>query len=99
MSMSHKEAIREARVAVREHIASMPELLDLGERYDEHDTIFLRSYIEARGLVLVPKVPTPKMVDDARDAHEGEHYLPYSLYTAMIAAAPDPFAIDTEEGK
>lgn len=37
---------------------------------------------------LVPAEPTPEMVEAARAHHEGEAYLPYSLYTAMIAAAP-----------
>lgn len=37
---------------------------------------------------LVPAEPTPEMVEAARDQHEGEPYLPVSLYKAMINAAP-----------
>ena len=41
------------------------------------------------GWKLVPVEPTPKMVEAAREHHEGEAYLPFSLYKAMIAAAPE----------
>ncbi|ARB86820.1 DUF551 domain-containing protein [Yersinia intermedia] len=30
------------------------------------------------------------MAQAAREAHEGESYLPYSIYRAMLAAAPEP---------
>lgn len=83
MNMTHKEAL----LVARSHLWG--EANDVCE--DVTLTDFLRAYIEARGLVLVPKEPTARMVEDAREAHEGEHYLPYSLYTAMLAAAPDPF--------
>lgn len=38
--------------------------------------------------ILVPMEPTADMVEAARENHEGEPYLPVSLYKAMIAAAP-----------
>lgn len=37
---------------------------------------------------LVPVEPTQEMVEAARQHHEGEAYLPVSLYKAMLAAAP-----------
>lgn len=37
---------------------------------------------------LVPLEPTPEMVEAAREHHEGEAYLPVSVYKAMLAAAP-----------
>ena len=37
---------------------------------------------------LVPLEPTEAMIEAARDQHEGEPYLPASLYKAMLAAAP-----------
>jgi len=40
--------------------------------------------------VLVPKEPTDAMIASAREHHEGEAYLPVSLYRAMLAAAPSP---------
>lgn len=100
MTMTHKEAMRVAREAVRERLASMSQFLSLEDLYDEQDEIQIRAYIEARGLVLVPKTATEKMqrhgvtglcnnglgdVDDS-DARE--------CYKAMLAAAPDPFAED-----
>lgn len=42
--------------------------------------------LEHLGFVLAPKEPTPEMVEAARKHHEGEPYLPYSLYKAMIGA-------------
>jgi len=39
---------------------------------------------------LVPKVPTREMVAAARDEHEGDLYLPNSLYIAMLNRAPEP---------
>lgn len=41
------------------------------------------------GFVLVPREPTDKMIMAAHEHHEGEAYLPHSLYTAMIEAAED----------
>lgn len=41
------------------------------------------------GRKLVPVEPTPEMVGAAREHHEAEAYLPFSLYKAMIAAAPE----------
>src|SRR3990172_3934865 len=38
----------------------------------------------------VPETPTDEMVKAAGECHEGEAYLPYSLYKAMLAAAPQP---------
>lgn len=41
------------------------------------------------GFVLVPVEPTPGMIAAARDHHEGEPYLPRSLYKAMIEKAQE----------
>ena len=45
---------------------------------------------QREGWVLVPKEPTDAMIASAREHHEGEAYLPVSLYRAMLAAAPSP---------
>lgn len=37
--------------------------------------------------VLVPKKPTNTMIDAVRAEHEGEPYLPYSIYEAFIEQA------------
>lgn len=37
---------------------------------------------------LVPVEPTAEMAQAARDCHEGESFLPYSIYRAMLAVAP-----------
>jgi hypothetical protein len=38
---------------------------------------------------LVPIIPTSEMVHACRLHHEGENYLPYSLYASMIESAPE----------
>lgn len=40
------------------------------------------------GWMMVPIEPTAEMAQAARDCHEGESFLPYSIYRAMLAAAP-----------
>ena len=39
------------------------------------------------GYMLAPKEPTEAMILAARHSHEGEVYLPYSVYKSMIEAA------------
>lgn len=39
------------------------------------------------GYALVPVEPTEAMIVAAREHHEGDHYLPVSLWRAMLAAA------------
>lgn len=86
MSMTHRESLRVAREAVRERMASMSQFLSLEDLYDEQDEIQIRAYIEARGLVLVPK----ELTNDMRFAMDTE--FPYTAYDNLLAAAPDPFA-------
>lgn len=40
-----------------------------------------------KGKVVVPVEPTQKMIDAVRSEHEGEPYLPYSLYKSFLKAA------------
>ncbi len=55
----------------------------------------IRAYLDARGLVVVPKEPTPKMQEafeaDYIEWFEENIKDPDHLYKVMIAAAPDPF--------
>ena len=39
------------------------------------------------GYVLMPKVPTERMVNATRGKHEGAPYLPYSIYEAFVEQA------------
>ena len=56
----------------------------------------LKEYIEARGLVLVPKEPCNEMhVAYSHGANPKYLQLSKAGYDAMLAAAPDPF----EEGE
>jgi 2-polyprenyl-3-methyl-5-hydroxy-6-metoxy-1,4-benzoquinol methylase len=54
----------------------------------------LLAQLASAGLRVVPVDATEPMVTNARKHHEGEPYLPASLYRAMIAAAPNPLAKD-----
>jgi len=39
------------------------------------------------GFILMPKVPTERMVNATRGKHEGAPYLPYSIYEAFVEQA------------
>ena len=77
MTMSHKEALR---AAIRNFGNSN---LPLEESVEG----ILRDYLDARGLVMVPKKPT----GDMRYILERECEYPFATYEEMLAAAPDPF--------
>lgn len=93
MSMTHKEALERAVTAHR----------DTSFASDEYRIeASIRAYIEARGLVLVPKGDWVTR----KSAHEAIVHVTQFNGTgrtaraiAMLAAAPDPFAIDTEDGQ
>lgn len=46
------------------------------------------SLVAPEGWKLVPIELTAEMAQAASEAHEGESYLPYTIYRAMLAAAP-----------
>ena len=77
MSMTHREALRAAKMAT-------------GVRPYGDIEALLRVYIEARGLVLVPRDRVEKLL-----VYADSDYVPNVLFDQfrdMIAAAPDPFA-------
>lgn len=39
------------------------------------------------GFILMPKVPTERMVNATRGKHEGAPYLPYSIYESFVEQA------------
>lgn len=47
------------------------------------------------GFILMPKVPTERMVNATRGKHEGAPYLPYSIYEAFVEQA----TIEAQEQK
>ena len=76
---THKEALKKADhvLATMRHNGSLKDLEDA-----------IRAYLEARGLVMVPKEPTADMHSVLW--REGCEF-PFEIYRAMLAAAPDPF--------
>lgn len=86
--MNHTEAIKTAEFVFWD--------MEMDGGYSDMEAA-IRAYLDARGLVMVPMEPTPEMVVSAQLDHEGEYYLPYSLYASMISAAPDPFNDQTTE--
>lgn len=68
--MKHREALRAAREAVRGRMASMSQFLSLEDLYDEQDEIQLRAYLDARGLVMVPKDDVTDEMIEAYDKAE-----------------------------
>lgn len=86
MTMTHKEALEVAVDAYWQSEAAFC--------IDDMEAA-IRAYVEARGLVMVPREPTGKM--RAAQALAEASYATDSdadSYAAMLAAAPDPF---TEE--
>lgn len=79
---THKEALKQAYAV----FCSMSMTDDLSDMADA-----IRAYMDARGLVMVPREPTPEMVD--LGAREVDWYVHNAgaAYAAMLAAAPDPF--------
>ncbi|HDW8040596.1 TPA: hypothetical protein RM800_000577 [Yersinia enterocolitica] len=57
--------------------------------HDFYTTPQLNSPEIPEGWKLVPIELTAEMAQAAGEAHEGESYLPYSIYRAMLAAAPE----------
>lgn len=86
MTMSHKEALRVAQETGRERAASMSQFLALNDLWDEQDTILLRAYLNARGLVMVPKEMTTPMIEVFYKNNRLA-----AAWSAMLGAAPDPF--------
>lgn len=85
---THKEALRAAAKAVWERSGSILE--------DDDAETCIRAYLDARGLVMVPHMATNDMIAAAdKDERErkawGASINPGHTYSAMLAAAPDPF--------
>ena len=63
------------------------------DEFNEHWDIWRAAWQAAKtkavpeGFVLVPMVPSERMVDAVRKCYEGEAYLPYSLYSEFINQA------------
>lgn len=51
-----------------------------------------------QGWQLVPVKPTMEMVKNAAGDHEGENWLPHSLWASMLAAAPVPPSSPGKDG-
>lgn len=86
MTMTHKEALDRARRDLWTEASDMCT--------DDDLTNAIRAYIEARGLVLVPKKMTwaqkHVFIGHCSSAEEAQ-----AIYSEVLAAAPDPF----EEGE
>lgn len=67
-----------------------PDKVELWNDIAEWKPLYLAAPTIPHGWRLVPVEPTEEMITAARDSHEGEAYLPVSLYKAMLAAAPAP---------
>ncbi|KQV43256.1 MULTISPECIES: hypothetical protein [unclassified Rhizobium] len=70
-------------------------------RMDASEIVALRNFLNGaptprpdmnvpEGWQLVPKKPTMEMVKAAHRDHEGDPWLPYSLWTSMLSATPTP---------
>ena len=63
------------------------------EEFNEHWDMFRAGWKAAKaqavpeGFVLVPIVPSERMINAVRQCYEGEAYLPYSLYSEFVNQA------------
>lgn len=100
--VTHKEAVIEAIKACE--IASG--MCSATTRSEEDAFLFaamLRAYLDARGLVMVPKEPTNAMADtywlqtgESQLMRDRVKLRAVGMYRIMLAAAPDPFKEDAE---
>ena len=83
MNMTHKESLR---TAIAEH----------GDRLGNLDAMesAIRAYLDARGLVMVPREPTERPVSalNAYVCRTSWDECGRRMWRDAIAAAPDPFA-------
>lgn len=88
MTMTHKEALAKAIEAFYTEVDNL----------DGSDMeAAIRAYIEARGMVLVPKEPDEAMIGFGWDGYNGFSKPSNKMcnaYRRMITAAPDPFKDD-----
>lgn len=81
MSMGNKEALA----------AAFEEFLGCEDGPNESMETAIRAYLNARGLVMVPRVAT----QDMREAGGEWSILPEAVWSDMIDTSPDPFKDDT----
>lgn len=94
MTMTHKEALKKAVYAWY----GDTEMELAAEEYASFMEAAIRAYVEARGLVMVPREPTFCMVS-AYCEEQDKFGIPFfanatAIWEAILAAAPDTF---TEE--
>lgn len=92
--------VPEASTSIAVHQRIIDEVkTEINEGYDLCQDSYLLDVLVERGMeigkiqtipegfVLVPMVPSERMVDAVRKCYEGEAYLPYSLYSEFINQA------------
>ena len=62
------------------------------DEFNEHWDTFragwdAKAQADPEGFVLVPMVPSERMINAVRQCYEGEAYLPYSLYSEFVNQA------------
>ena len=61
--------------------------MKLGELYERKKWQAIKAQAVPEGFVLVPMVPSERMINAVRQCYEGEAYLPYSLYSEFVNQA------------
>lgn len=94
MTMTHKEALTKAVYAW--HGETEMELA--AAEYASFMEAAIRAYIEARGMVLVPKEPCNEMLEVYRSNVKPRPFYRTAarVVRSMLAAAPDPFKDDAQ---
>ena len=78
---------------LQQYVAVDFEMTNQVDEFNEHWDTFRAGWQAAKaqavpeGFVLVPMVPSERMVNAVRQCYEGESYLPYSLYSEFVNQA------------
>ena len=78
---------------LQQYVAVDFEMTNQVDEFNEHWDTFRAGWDAAQaqavpeGFVLVPMVPSERMINAVRQCYEGEAYLPYSLYSEFVNQA------------
>ena len=77
---------------LQQYVAVDFEMTNQVDEFNEHWDTFragwdAKAQAVPEGFVLVPMVPSERMINAVRQCYEGEAYLPYSLYSEFVNQA------------
>lgn len=90
--MTHEAGIEAAMAAtVGEYFIRSGDRMCRASISDTDVGLIIQAYLTASGMVLVPREPTPVMLDSAYACGEASAAGLLEIYDMLLARAPDPF--------